>query len=149
MTCCRHDISYIYGTFRHKLSSTVVGTNTLRQNIWPWHKLSCPIVGTNITRQSIWPRHKMSLTVVGTIYCGRIYRLGTICPVLLLAQYIVAEYTAWAQESVSVAISSVRQEKLRPIGVRSRSVSVGSEVPGKEGRCRLWSCLNMQLIFLV
>ena len=77
MTCCRHDISYIYGTFRHKLSSTVVGTNTLRQNIWPWHKLSCPIVGTNITRQSIWPRHKMSLTVVGTIYCGRIYRLGT------------------------------------------------------------------------
>ena len=83
-------------------------------------------------------------------------------------KYIVAEYTAWAQESVSVAISSVRQEKLRPIGVRSRTVSVGSEVPGKEvpwprhkleqvesevpekeGRCRLWSCLNMQLIFLV
>ena len=45
----------------------------------------------------------------------------------------MAEYTAWAQELVSVAISSVRQEKLRPIGVRSRSVSVGSEVPGKEG----------------
>merc|ERR1711890_2462 len=27
--------------------------------------------------------------------------------------------------------------------------SVGSEAPGKEGRCRLWSCLNMQWIFLV
>merc|ERR1712020_180404 len=25
----------------------------------------------------------------------------------------------------------------------------GSEVPEKEGRCRLWSCVNMQLIFLV
>merc|ERR1712165_659732 len=25
----------------------------------------------------------------------------------------------------------------------------GSEVPGKEGRCRLWSCVNMQLIFVV
>merc|ERR1711890_152005 len=27
--------------------------------------------------------------------------------------------------------------------------SVGSEAPGKEGRCRLWSCLNMQWIFVV
>ena len=70
-------VGTIYGTFRHKLSFPVVGTNILRQNIWPWHKLSCPIVGTNITRQSIWPRHKLCLTVVGTIYRGRIYRLGT------------------------------------------------------------------------
>merc|ERR1711890_25273 len=27
--------------------------------------------------------------------------------------------------------------------------SVGSEAPGKEGRCRLWSCLNMRWIFVV
>ena len=59
-------VGTIYGTFRHKLSFPVVGTNILRQNIWPWHKLSCPIVGTNITRQNIWPRHRLSLTVVGS-----------------------------------------------------------------------------------
>ena len=56
------------------MSSPVVATNILRQNIRR-HKLSCPIVGTNITRQNIWPGHKLSLTVVGTIYCGRIYGL--------------------------------------------------------------------------